>query len=212
MYPESAEEAPDVKIHPLMYPESAVEAPDVKMPYTAYHVSAEQAPDVMIHPLMYQESAEKAPDVKMPYTMYQESAEEAPGMKIPNIDTSSHLLTMSDNMYFERTDTLMPDLDSCTTPQLGNNDYLLACGDMYATFVNDQAEDNESAFEEFMKNKSSGKTSRIIAASFNGLVSEEELEAYSKGYQPDVQAQSAGNYEDGDLLPIVYLSKAVARP
>ena len=56
-----------------------------------------------------------------------------------------------------------------------------------------------------MKNKSSGKTSRIIAASFNGLVSEEELEAYSKGYQLNVQAQSAGNYEDGDLLPIVYL-------
>ena len=60
---------------------------------------------------------------------------------------------------------------------------------MYTTFVNYQAEDNESAFEEFMKNKSSGKTSRIIAASFNGLVSEEELEAYSKGYQPNVQAR-----------------------
>ena len=62
-----------------------------------------------------------------------------------------------------------------------------------------------------MKNKSSGKTSRIIAASFNGLVSKEELEAYSKGYQPDVQAQSVGNYEDGDLLPIVYLMANMTR-
>ena len=31
------------------------------------------------------------------------------------------------------------------------------------------------------------------------------MEAYSKGYQPDVQAQSVGNHEDGDLPPIVYL-------
>ena len=37
-----------LKMHPLMYPESAVEAPDVKMPYTAYQESAEEAPDAKI--------------------------------------------------------------------------------------------------------------------------------------------------------------------
>ena len=51
-------------------------------------------------------------------------------------------------------------------PKLGANDYLLACGEVYATFMNDQTDENEK-FEEFMKNKSSISTNRAIAASYN---------------------------------------------
>ena len=65
-------------MHPLMYPESAVEAPDMKlpnigssshllkMPDIMYQVSAEEAPVMQIHPLVYLVSAEEAPDAKMP--------------------------------------------------------------------------------------------------------------------------------------------------
>ena len=62
--------------------------------------------------------------------------------------------------------------------RLGRHDYLLACGDVYANFMNEQTRENKRRFEEFMNNKNSGRINHTIAVCFNGLISEEELKAY----------------------------------
>ena len=61
-------------------------------------------------------------------------------------------------------------------PQLGTTDYSLACGDVYATFMNEQTEEG-AKLKEFL-NRGNAPVNRMITASFNGLISEEELEAY----------------------------------
>ena len=88
-------------------------------------------------------------------------------------------------------------------PELGRRDYVNACGDVYATFMNEQTMEDEEAFEEFMKNKISGGINRAVAASYNGLISDEELEAYKQGYRPDVQ--SSEDKVPDDVLPVVYM-------
>ena len=90
-------------------------------------------------------------------------------------------------------------------PRLGRHDYLLACGDVYANFMNEQTEENETRFEEFMNNKTSGRINRTIAASYNGLISKEELEAYQQGYQPEAYSNTTKFSDKDDLLPVIYM-------
>ena len=97
------------------------------------------------------------------------------------------------------------DNEKVEMPRLGRHDYLLACGDVYANFMNEQTRENERRFEEFMNNKNSGRINRTIAASFNGLISEEELEAYQQGYQPEVHSNTTKDSDEGDLLPVIYI-------
>ena len=44
----------------------------------------------------------------------------------------------------------------------------------------------------------------MIAASFNGLITEEELEAYSRGCQPTLDTQSSQEASSVDLIPVLY--------
>ena len=44
----------------------------------------------------------------------------------------------------------------------------------------------------------------MIAASFNGLITEEELEAYSGGCQPTLDTQGSQEATSVDLVPVLY--------
>ena len=119
-------------------------------------------------------------------------------------DYSRQRVAVSRRAQYGTVDAFISEKYEHFIPKLGANDYSLACGEVYATFMNDQANENEK-FEEFMKNKSSISTNRTIAASYNGLVSEEELEAYSRGCQPNVQSGIAQQAKNSDLLPVLYM-------
>ena len=87
-------------------------------------------------------------------------------------------------------------------PKLGTTDYSLACGDVYATFMNEHTEEG-AKFEEFL-NRGNAPVNRMIAASFNGLITEEELEAYSRGCQPTLDTQSSQEASSVVLVPVLY--------
>ncbi|EJK65227.1 hypothetical protein THAOC_13943 [Thalassiosira oceanica] len=98
-------------------------------------------------------------------------------------------------------------------PTLGPFDTSLACAELYAsTLSNDCELDTNQKFEVYMKEKCGGGINTAIAASYDALISDAELEAYRRGQQPSLpDFETSKPAPDGDLIPCVYAMVATTQ-